>query len=228
MKSYYAFAGTIRYYGLLPKEIEIVPAGAELGTPGDLRGTLGPERADSSRWKEPPHLVLANLTDPSPREVESFIRRYGPLAGRSTALMAVDGAPQFYENVAKFKLFQRGLQEAWRENAEAIAKVRSHLDSGKERYDVRLKQWVGGRSKIWLSAEGESIEAHLTELVPFMCLLFLRDRATEDTGVCENPDCPAPYFLRDRKGQQFCTHKCAVLINVRKFRAAQKRKAKKG
>jgi hypothetical protein len=226
MTSYYAFSGTIQYYGHLPKEIEVVPADAPAGAPGDFRGTLSLERTDSSRWKEPPHIVLANLTSPIPEAIQAFIRRYGPLAGRSTHLMVVNGAQQFYENVAKFIAFQKLLQEAWMGNDEAVKKIGDRIAVKRDRYDPKLKQWVGGKSKIWLSASGQSIEAHLTELEPFICLLFLRDYAKGDTGVCTNPDCPAPYFLRERKGQQFCTHKCAVLINVRRFRAAQKRIAK--
>jgi hypothetical protein len=227
MRSYYAFNGTIRYYGYLPKELEVVPTGAQMGTPGDLKGTLSPERTDSSRWKEPPHIVLANLTNPNLGAIQMFIRKYGPLAGRSTTLRAVNGAPQFYENVAKFKSFQKLLQEAWTAKDDAIKEIGNRIEINQERYDEKSKQWVGGRSKIWLSASGQSIEAHLSELVPFICLLFLRDYAAGNTGVCANPDCLAPYFLRDRQGQQFCTHKCAVLINVRRFRAAQRNKAKK-
>jgi PAS domain-containing protein len=49
--------------------------------------------------------------------------------------------------------------------------------------------------------------------------LFLRDCGAKKTRVCVNPDCPAPYFLQTRKGQKFCTHRCAVLVNVRRFRA---------
>lgn len=36
--------------------------------------------------------------------------------------------------------------------------------------------------------------------------------------ICANPDCPHPYFLQKRKGQIYCSHPCAVLINVRRFR----------
>lgn len=37
--------------------------------------------------------------------------------------------------------------------------------------------------------------------------------------ICENPDCPSPQFAQQRRGQKYCTHKCAVLMNVRRFRA---------
>lgn len=43
--------------------------------------------------------------------------------------------------------------------------------------------------------------------------------------MCENPDCPTPYFLEARKGQKYCSHKCAVLINVRRFRARREEEA---
>lgn len=75
----------------------------------------------------------------------------------------------------------------------------------------------------------------------FIRLSFALDLVSHKAAVCANPDCPAPYFLRTRKGQQFCCHRCAVLINVRRFRKyakvgredikereAKKRKSKRG
>jgi hypothetical protein len=61
MKSYYDIRGTIRYYALLPKTLEAVPNDEAVGNWGDIQGTLRNEPIDALRWKEPPHLVLANL-----------------------------------------------------------------------------------------------------------------------------------------------------------------------
>ena len=209
MESYYAFEGRIRYYAPLPKTLEIVQAGG-LGTPGDFRGTLGPEMADPSRWKEPPHVVLANLLADK-RAVEEFVRKYGPLLGRRTYLMPKDGAPQFYENLAHFNLFQEVVRRAWADEEDAIKNIEGRVGSI-------------GSGRILLSAQNGSLEANVPDLERFICLLVLRDRAEGKIAICENADCPARYFLRQRKGQQFCSHKCAVLINVRRFRrkAAEK------
>jgi hypothetical protein len=37
-----------------------------------------------------------------------------------------------------------------------------------------------------------------------ICILFLRDHAAGRTGICANPSCAAPYFLKRRKTQKFC------------------------
>jgi hypothetical protein len=218
MKSYYALQGSIHYYGRLPKTIEIVPDGAVMGTPGDVRGILGDQPIDILRWKDPPHLFLANLPvnddlggsvrfpDTAIREegrkaIASFIRQYGPLYMRGYL-----GENRFHERVSHFTQFQRLLREAWQGNDAAVRNLEARIE-------VR-----GSRAKCWLSIKEKRVEVHVTDLERFICILFVRDYAIGTAKICANLDCPAPYFLQQRKGQQFCTHKCAVLINVRRFR----------
>ena len=94
MKYYrqYALASVIRYYGRLPKTTEV--------SGGHVFGTLGSDRADPTRWQEPPYERLANIptydlrtiphtrtTQPvaglaDPMAVEAFIKRHGILWAR--------------------------------------------------------------------------------------------------------------------------------------------------
>ena len=65
------------------------------------------------------------------------------------------------------------------------------------------------------------------DLWSFIRIAFLQDYAAGKTKVCQNPDCPTPYFLQKRKGQNHCCRKCVVLVNVRRFRKRQARHAPK-
>ena len=109
--------------------------------------------------------------------------------------------------------FQRLLQRAWRGERKAISEMAQDV---KARVDVGTK----------------SIDIAVVDLWSLVRLSFLRDHGADRTKVCANPDCSSPYFLQQRKGQQYCTHKCAVLINVRHFReraaAAKSQTKKKG
>ncbi|SRR6266567_130098 len=238
MKAYYAFTGTVRYYALLPNSVETVKDGVHT----HLRGRLGPELANPSQWKEPPHVVLANLPGaPDPtggmpqgskealarfvewasgrgaRVIQAFIKRYGPLLGNRYE-GAAGRSPEFHQEVYAFNRFRETLQGAWAGEAAAIKTIRG----------LRLYR----PQPVLLTVDENGLVVQVTTLEHFICLLFLRDYTNGITGVCANPDCPARYFLRERAGQQFCSHKCAVLINVRRFRERQKRtevkKGKKG
>jgi hypothetical protein len=62
------------------------------------------------------------------------------------------------------------------------------------------------------------------DLWRFICFLFWMDFNEGRTAVCRNRECPAPYFLRSRKDKQFCSHACAVAVNVRRFREREAEK----
>jgi len=211
VKSYYAFTGTIRYYALLPNSVEIVADGVHTC----LRGKLGPEQANPSRWKEPPHVVLANLPDapdptggmpqgqgskeamalfvgwasgPGARVIEAFTKRYGPLLGNRYA-GDMHRTPEFFQEVYPFNQFRKSLQKAWAGEAAAIKTIRG----------LRVLR----PQPVLLAVDQSGLVVQVTTLEHFICLLFLRDYKNGLTGVCANPDCPARYFLRERAGQQF-------------------------
>lgn len=218
MESYYALQGHVRYYGRLPEATEI--------SGGHVLGTLGLERANPAHWKEPPHERLANLptcdaqtgqftTEPvsglaEAKAVEAFVKKHGVLGSH------VDEATGgFDEDVVHFADAQDTLRRAWMGDTEAVKEIEEQVEDALE-------------TRISVQAKG--IEVTTENLWSFICVLFLRDRAAGKTKFCANPDCPNPYFLRKRKGQEFCSHPCAVLINVRRFRERlrkQKKSAKR-
>src|SRR5438270_1112826 len=56
------------------------------------------------------------------------------------------------------------------------------------------------------------------DLSKFLLLLFLIDYQQGKTKICMNAACASPYFVQERKDQQYCTRRCAVLINVHRYR----------
>ena len=208
MKSYYETQAAIRYYGSLPDDVErdsqyVTGRMAFEVKDSDTVGSQPfPARSDSpfdmSRWREPPHVALANLSleNAALGPVYQFTKRYGYLIGH------VDVASgYFYVDVAKIAAMQKLIREAWTGERTAIEKLKNALSA-----------------EVSLSIEIKEIEIGISDLWSLIRLLFLRGYATKKTRVCANPDCPAPYFLESRRGQKFCSHACAVLINVRRFR----------
>ncbi len=223
MKAYYALGGTIRYYTRLPHSIEEVALGDAAGT-CDLRGLLETDVVDvTRRWKESPTVVLANLDVASIPAVRAFLNRYGPLT-RPAPKMPEAGTdrPRFYENLGKLTAFRDLLRRAWGSDPEAIRELSGLVSYHSEvLIGGKLRHPAHGSDSI--AVEDGQIVAVVETLKRFVTLLLLRDLQQGRAAICQSPDCPAPYFLRERKGQQFCTHKCAVLVNVRKFREVQRK-----
>src|SRR5260370_16402065 len=55
----------------------------------------------------------------------------------------------------------------------------------------------------WEFKDGR-IEIIPDDLWTSVCVLFLRDHLAGRTGVCANPDCASPFFLKKRSTQKFC------------------------
>jgi hypothetical protein len=104
---------------------------------------------------------------------------------------------------------QERLRSLWREAANGGIRRRVNL----------------GELKVSI-AENGSLEIVALDAIAFAFVALLRDAAIGKAGICANPECENPYFLRNTKRNSFCSHPCAVLMNVRRFRA-QKGKAKK-
>lgn len=189
MFRYYAIRAEIGYYSNPPARAEVEKGGVvvEDGPPAQTAFSVG-------RWREPPHVGLANLRD-DPQALLAFTRRYGVVsAGRASGVRFVALRDELR--------FRDYLRKAWEGNKQALDQMR---------VDVSAR----------LRTEPSGLEIEITDLWTLIRLLFLQDNLSGRTKVCRSPQCPAPYFLAARKGQKFCSHKCAVLINVQKFRERQ-------
>lgn len=192
MQSHYAITTTIRYYKG-SYEVALLPGPRpRLHVTGKGGGGAA---FDVSSWKDEPHIALANLRD-DPKAVLRFTRTYGVLSWGKGKTISVRG-------VLNYRDF---LRRAWEGDGE--------------------QNWTGPYNffgmpsvkDIWLIAQPTGMIITVSALWPLIQFLFSRDWSEKRIRKCENPDCPAPYFRAVRKGQRFCSQRCGVLINVRRFR----------
>lgn len=165
---------------------------AEQGAPAEVPFGL-------RRWKEPPHVALANLR-PETAALLAFTRRYGVVSRHTlSGFISASDTGRFGEH----------LRQAWRGDEKVLSQIGVDLSA-------RLRVGPTG------------LEIVVDNLWTLIRLMFLRDWVAGRAKVCTSPDCPAPYFLAVRKGQKFCSQRCAVLINVRRFREREaKQRAKR-
>jgi hypothetical protein len=180
---------------------------------GDLIvGTVLRKSTSETDWEIPPHVALANLPtfdandaldlNPKPRlkleetAVEQFIRDYGLLHAKDVPEDARDlytkpkSLPpdlHFQERFSEFLSAQKLLRQAWSGTVD-FTEVEVNLQEG---FEVSL----------WRRGELVVLTADLWK---FISLLFVLDESSGKTGVCANPSCMAPYFIKERRTQKFC------------------------
>lgn len=160
----------------------------------------------------PDPVDLANLRDDGDfekweslfrRETEIFGRLPPALLGSYCVLDHGKSLPRRVANEhpreqAKFILltFRDILRKAWRADASSSDADLTALD------DIsRLAQG----SAWWSSAVEKHIELIVDNPFGVLCVLFLRDYAAKRLGICVNPDCQTPYFVKSRKTQKVCS-----------------------
>lgn len=128
-------------------------------------------------------------------------------------------AGYFSEEIGAITGAQFLLRSAWTGDSEAMA---GHFQDGTlseafrvVSFDILQSYAMRRPSEVLLETE---------ELWDYMRYLLLTDYAEQRLGVCDRADCPTPYFVQQRKGQRYCSHDCAVLENVRRFRSKARRK----
>jgi hypothetical protein len=62
----------------------------------------------------------------------------------------------------------------------------------------------------YLSPEGDTLRLSVPALTPFEQAMYHLQRIAKRMRHCQNPDCPAPYFLARKKGQKYCCSKCSA------------------
>jgi len=157
-------------------------------------------------WKEMPHVFLANLpTYDAQRKptakpylkllvdresVAKFVKTYGVLSGQQVTHQNFD------QHIADILAVQRALRRSWlyATGHQSMSPSWWAGYGGPDPFHVHIFQ-EGNHSKI---------ELETRDLTTFIHHLFLRDCAAGKLGVCGNPDCPAPYFLKRRRNQKYC------------------------
>lgn len=172
------------------------------------------------------------------RALYKFVKQYGPLTCGGLLHEAADPRETYQEDPVTFGKFQFVLRNAWSGDEQAMKLISGEDENGFLHWATFLhngqeKRWSGVAARdvvqpgMWnpgdpigarVLVRSKGIEVVASELWSFVRLLFTRDRFQHRNKVCANPSCYAPYFVQSRKGQLFCSHKCAVLINVHRFR----------
>jgi hypothetical protein len=180
-------------------------------------------------WPEYPHVYLANM-DLSDDSIHAFTRRYGPLFAEyeptyplpkthEQAKKAVIRTGQKLMSLDQVFRVQLLLRESWRNSPDYLKAIAGH-DPDQDAFIYRPMQPV-------ISVTDTGIELLAPDAWTFARLAFLTDHAAGKTQICGNPDCKPPhgnrYFVQSKQGQMYCSHKCAVLVNVRRFRLEEKK-----
>jgi hypothetical protein len=207
-----------------------------------ITGELGDEQINVSRWTRPPHLALANLPLDS-RALEAFIWKYGALKTRISpsaqfsALETKVWNDRSNKALTPTEMLNRGVKQAVRQDfslsardfAEAQNTVRLAWHGDSNFLDLVKQSVRGGEYHLVLPGDrdNDQVLVGTRELWRFTCFLFFVDYLRGKTKICANDrSCPTPYFIQQRKDQEYCSHSCAVIAtNAR--RASQKVAAKK-
>jgi hypothetical protein len=248
MDPHYAIRGVIRYYGWLPKTLvrhgQTFVGSLDLTRNADVSlWTVAPHvrLANLPTYdKSASNMRPGGDLKIDAASVESFLKRYGPLYREDYRLVPTSkiqmpdksqGGPrwiktqeakpgnQFKESLGQFLGAQQLMRHAWSGDQETITE---HFRDGTLAEAFKLVSFEILQN--YADRRPGEVLLETEDLWEYMRYLFLVDYAEQRTGVCEREDCPTPYFVRQRKGQRYCSHECAVLENVRRFRSKTKEK----
>jgi hypothetical protein len=226
----YSLATELRYHGHRP--ISFVA-----GENNRITGELGDE-VDVRSWKSPPHVALANMAL-EPRMLEAFSRRYGVLGEVEVTYSEVykaahrgefDSTPTELLNIGAADLVKQTFVINGDEFADAQKLLRLAWLGDRSILKGAIMQAVKqGDYQVILPGEMRNEQTILAarNLWQYSCFLFVLDYSAGKARKCANPDCTAtPYFIQQRKDQEYCGHACAVIAtNAR--RATEKAGRKK-
>ena len=143
-------------------------------------------------------LELVNLRVLDPVSVTRFQKRFGHLMPTfyfaGTLAASVNRSPAIEEN--RILILKARLEDMWKSPDERT----------KQYYFFRLVGTVAFSANEDGSVGWEQREA-LPVATPFE--KAVQSLARAHTHRCQNPDCPAPYFLATRRTQKYCEKKCA-------------------
>jgi len=203
----------------------ILPYAPSIKVEGDImRGGSNRRPVNKNEWPDPPHVAIANLgyvtgqvnRFASESEMRGFILRYGIPEDLNSYPSATNDVMPFEMRVSIFRWHQQQIRLAWEKRD-----VRLFTDPGNFTeflgFEYLAVNWVAHRDGLILQP---------ADCFTFAGLLLARDLAEERALICKNPNCPAPYFVANRLGAKYCSHRCAVSVNVRNFRNRSRRRGK--
>ena len=179
---------------------------------------------DLSALREPIHKVFASWM-PNPEDILVFTKRYGVLWSDESCLgqktlarqrgtgLRIREERQFIFSPERWRDAQQTFQRWWREplSGKHVEEMKSVLvyEPYSDRPPARLELSTGRKGK-------SVVELTAPDLWHYMVLLLLSERA-EMIRVCRNEKCSAPYYIAQRKDQQYCTSDCSQAVATRRW-----------
>jgi len=183
---------------------------------------------------------------------QKFIKTYGVLRG------AQQDHSTFSQSIAEVTEYQNVLRRAWllaqtekNTNRSAVdwssltdkrrrilsdpgstgADQMGYLETGMNEIEVEVQGDDNSEFGVAIFPDHVLLLTH--DLWQFICLLFMRDYWNGKIGVCEDPDCPAPYLIKERVDRKYCQNgPCAAAAHTKSVnkwwrKNGQKKRAKK-
>lgn len=150
--------------------------------------------AKPEAWKIPPHVAFANLRADDPRAAEAFCKRYGLLTEHALKKNPSHDTgiyKEFWFDSGYVLIMQDELRKAW-------------TPDFKYKNLFHVEDQVSGGMRSGMDVEEGCACLTAKDLWTLILFLYLRDFVAGKIGLCENPECPAPYFVKRRRTQKFC------------------------
>jgi hypothetical protein len=182
-----------------------------------ITGQLGRERVQI--FTRPARVIEDFVnTSASPGDIARFTRRYGVLLRDDVEWFTHPGEEKIAGDRFCIHCGQwLASQELFR--AEWARKGRTDEDLAKAVADqINLQSGAGRVVKAFVrpgTKGGFQLELQPDDLLGALWLAFIgfSDRPRK----CQNPKCPAPYFLASRRDQKFCNEQCSKLVANRRW-----------
>jgi hypothetical protein len=202
----------------LPERVEqhrVEPHRQAIARPSDELGEWPTGlRPGEIRYNLPRYRTVVNDIKPHLRRL---IRRYPEIFNPHgiEANPRIDGDPLFASAAGSNTPFQRQC-----EIAELVGELL------RKAWDARTLDWTNKKKPVmvpdqrrrdWYLTDAESFY-HTAQnrfgdppsrVTPLEALVYYFRRNGDHALHCPNPDCPAPYFFATKKGQKYCSEKCA-------------------
>lgn len=196
-------------------------------------------------WTEPPHVCFANV-QLDEKSLLAFDRKYGALLLEHLPIPAEIEALFRWEQDSSGVLTPRQPSD-WTEGERRIWETRKPMQPAVTESDVHLAQqlqsylrgaWKGNVASLTLIEHGGPVPAAQGPYTPIQLkptpsergiilyakdswnlirAAFLLDYKQGRMRICQNPECPAPYFLAKRKTQRYCERGACTAYAQRRY-----------
>lgn len=197
-----------------------------------ISGVMGSKRRDLSALKTPFHREYANCSL-ARDAVLRFTRQFGLLdwEGQFVGQSDVAGL-KFSFHFEEWREHRAKFLSAWGTVSRNPKGLPWDIvpDSFPLPFDGATWMVLGGESKMdpaslllkgpqtmWRVSEKGPVAYVYTQTSWQYLWMLLSFEKREHVRTCQNPDCPAPYFIAGRKDQMFCGEDCAHRIAVRRW-----------